>query len=68
VTDLVAIVRATRKSALAVDRIARAGNAVRRAQGAAEQAQASKALDRALADFNRAQAVLRANPLPGDAR
>lgn len=58
-TDLVAIVRATRRSAKAIKR-----------------AQIAKSFDdfhaatlrhvRALDDYGRAQAVLTANPLPGD--
>lgn len=65
-TNLVAIVRATRKSALALDRMARAGNAMRRSESAAERLTLEKAYYRAHADYYRAQAVLRANPLPGD--
>lgn len=63
-SNLVAIIRATRKSAKAIDRMARTGRIYRETQ----TPEALKAYRRACADYTRAQATLAANPLPGDAR
>lgn len=61
-SDLVAIIRATRRSAKAIDRMASTGR-IYRETGTPE---ALKAYHRAVNDYHRAQAILRANPLPGD--
>lgn len=64
-TNLTAIVRATRASALAVKRMAHLSLILRHAAGADYKA-VRKAYDRAMRDYQRAQDILAANPLPGD--
>lgn len=63
-SDLVAIVRATRKSAKAIERMQRYGFQLRTI--IASRAELQRAYDRARHDYESAQRVLAANPLPGD--
>lgn len=67
-TNLTDIVRATRKSALAIARSQRHARTIKDNVSLASVHAAAIALARANADYARAQAVLRANPLPGDDR
>lgn len=62
-TNLAAVVKATRQSAKAIDRIARYGRLVRESGC---NVAALKAYHRAVNDYHRAQRILAANPLPGD--
>lgn len=64
-TNLTAIVHATKRSALALQRVQRLSIILRHSKGADYRAM-RRAYDRAVRDYERAQAVLRANPLPGD--
>jgi hypothetical protein len=66
-TDLAAIVRATRRSARAIDRMARYGNQLRRLGTLGNRPELERAYLRAQRDYAAAQRVLRDNPLPGDA-
>ena len=63
-TDLAAIVRATRRSAKAVDRMARYGRLYRETH----TDEALRAYQRAMRDYAAAQHILAANPLPGDSK
>jgi len=65
-TNLIAIVRATRKSARAIDRMARYGNQLRRLGTQGNRPDLLRAYLRAERDYHAAQRVLAANPLPGD--
>lgn len=65
--DLTAIIKATRKSARAIDRMARLARQIRASDDLTLRANLFNQYDRALFAYHAAQAVLRANPLPGDA-
>jgi uncharacterized protein (DUF2252 family) len=70
-SDLIAIVKATRSSASALQTIARVSRQIREAERCGDTAQAAMlypALSRAQRRYDRAQAILAANPLPGDCR
>ena len=68
--DYAAIVRATRASANAVTRMTRHAILCHRTECGRDAdislEQAKKRYDRARRDYDRAQAILAANPLPGD--
>lgn len=65
-TDLIAIVRATRASAKALERMHRYGAKLGRLGTIGNLPELRKAYARACRDYERAQAILAANPLPGD--
>ena len=65
-TDLAAIVKATRASANALDRMQRYGRRLAPMHAAGNRVELRRAYDLARRDYERAQAVLAANPLPGD--
>ena len=65
-TNLVAIVRATRASAKAVERMQRCARLISSARWISDRSDAERAYRLAERAYARAQAVLKANPLPGD--
>ena len=65
-TNLNAIIRATRASAKATADCQRYARAARWGQDEMERVEAARFLRRAQARYARAQSILAANPLPGD--
>lgn len=64
--DLIAIVKATRRSALAIARMQRWNHQLGDSRSLQESRDCERKYQRARRDFAAAQAVLAANPLPGD--
>lgn len=66
ISNLTAIVRATRASARAIKRMQQLTAQIRATDDIDIRADLFRQHDRALIRYHRAQAILRANPLPGD--
>lgn len=65
-SDLSAIIRATRASACAINRMARLAREIRATDDEHIRAKLFRQYDRALFRYHAAQQTLASNPLPGD--